>query len=179
MATPFAQVFCSETMNKTYFLRPTAGRLRSALDAWQWIGLDDKKPILVTAFADVFFRGADGIWFLDTIEGQLKFVCSTRRHLDQLLTEKQWQQMYLLSHHVDRALSEGNKLGEGQCYNFARHPVAGGTMEYENVERINFVVALHIKGQMHDKLRQAAPDAGEPVAADDAGPAARPWWKVW
>lgn len=165
-------------MNKHYFLRPTAGRLNSALASWQWVGLDDKKPILVTAFADVFFRSGEGIWFLDTIEGKLKFVCPTRRHLDKLLAEKQWQQMYLLSHHVDRADSEGNKLGEGQCYNFARHPVAGGTMEYENVERINFVVALHIKGQMHDKLRQSAP-ADLAGAHYDAAPEARPWWKFW
>lgn len=165
-------------MNKTYFLRPTSDRLRSALASWQWIGLDDKKPILVTVFADVFFRGSDGIWFLDTIEGKLKHVCPTRRHLDKLLASKEWQQMYLLSHLVDRALSEGNKLQEGQCYNFALHPAAGGSMEYENVERINFVVALHIKGQMHDKLRKMMPgEQLSPFVFEEAE--RKPWWKFW
>lgn len=166
-------------MNKNYFLRPTAGRLHSALEAWRWIGLEDKKPILVTVFADVFLRSPEGIWFLDTVEGTLKFVCPTRRHLDQLLEAKQWQQMYLLSHLVDRAIGEGNKLGEGQCYNFAQHPVAGGTMEYENVERINFVVALHIKGQMHDKVRKMSPGDAIPTCEFGGNAAARPWWKLW
>jgi hypothetical protein len=49
-----------------------------ALDSWEWIGLDEKKPVLASLFGDVFFASKDGWWFLDLIEGSL-----THRWLDR------------------------------------------------------------------------------------------------
>ena len=166
-------------MHSIYFIRPTAGRLRNALASWQWIGIADKKPVLVTAFADVFLRARDGIWFLDTIAGTLAHVCPTRRHLDKLLATAEGREQYLRASLIDQALNEKRKLGEGQCYEFRKQPILGGEYELANVERMNFVVSLHIRGQMHDQLQHHAPgaplDAYQPI--EDT--ASKPWWKFW
>ena len=68
-----------------YFITPRAEKLATALEAWTWLDLAGKRPILVTAFADVFFEADDGLWFLETLEGKLERVCDTQVELDRLL----------------------------------------------------------------------------------------------
>ena len=166
-------------MHTLYTIRPTAGRLRSALASWQWTGLTDKKPILVTSFADVFLRSRDGVWFLDTMAGTLTRVCATRRHLDKLLVTTEGKEQFLRASLIEQAVREGRKLGDGQCYDFRKQPILGGDYALGNLERLNFVVSLHVRGQMHHQLRHHVP--GAPLAAyqpiDD--PASPPWWKFW
>ena len=38
-----------------------------ALESWDWIGIGDKSPVFASPFGDVFFRAADGLWWLDTL----------------------------------------------------------------------------------------------------------------
>ncbi len=165
-------------MNTRYFITPTAGKLRAALAAWQWLGLGERKPILVTAFADVFLRSREGIWFLNTLEGKLEHVCETRRQLDALLATPEGRLHYLMADLVDRAHEEGCALDEGQSYDFKRHPVAGGVPDHANVERRNFVVALHIRGQLHDQFRTREPGTWMSQFVFEEKPQ-RPWWKIW
>lgn len=167
------------TMHTIYFIKPTAGRLRNALASWQWIGLSDKKPILVTAFADVFLRSGDGVWFLDTLEGTMRRVCATRRHLDKLLATSEGREVYLRASLVERANREARKLGEGQCYEVRGQPGVGRAYAYDDVERTNFVVSLHIRGQMHDQLQHHACAAPPAPGRQANGDAASPWWKFW
>ena len=49
----------------------TQEQYAAALESWEWIGLDGKTPVFTSAFGDVFFRAADGFWWLDTLEGTL------------------------------------------------------------------------------------------------------------
>jgi hypothetical protein len=140
-----------------YFAHPTPEQLGSALEAWQWLPIEGKRPILVTAFADVFFDSADGIWFLDTIEGKLKRTCSSREELDQILGTDEGKDLYLLSGFVDRAQSEGKTLSQHQCYDFRRPPVLGGAIDYSNIEKMDLSVALDIRGQIHDQVRTFKP----------------------
>jgi hypothetical protein len=48
-----------------------------APETWSWIGTDGKSPGFTSPFGDVFFRSADGFWWLDTLESTL-----TRRWTD-------------------------------------------------------------------------------------------------
>lgn len=141
----------------SYFISPTSETLKNALDSWQWIELGDRVPILVTAFADVFFSAPDGIWFLDTLEGKLKHVFQSRDELEAELLTEEGKDLFLFSPFVDRAILEGNPLDEGQCYDFLLNPVVGGAIDYENVGKMNFLVALDIRGQLHDKVRHLTP----------------------
>jgi hypothetical protein len=42
-----------------------------ATESWAWLGLAGKTPLFTSAFGDVFFKAADGFWWLDTVEGTL------------------------------------------------------------------------------------------------------------
>ena len=163
-------------MDKRYFIEPTAGKLRSALASWHWLHLGERKPILVTAFADVFLRAPDAIWFLNTVTGALEPVCQRRRELDKLLSTTEGRLRYLMADLVDQALQEGQRLESGQSYDFKLHPVAGGVLEAANIERRNFVVALHLRGQLHQQSRTGG--AG-PAPVWEGAPAKQSWWKFW
>jgi hypothetical protein len=140
-----------------YFIAPEPAKVASALEAWSWIGVSTKKPIRVTAFADVFLQDKDGIWFLDSVEGKLKRVCATTVELDALLKTEEGKDAYLFAGFVERAHREGLTLGSGECYSFKINPVLGGAMDYRNIEKQDFVVALHIAGQIHEQVRNLPP----------------------
>jgi hypothetical protein len=162
-----------------YFITPPAKAVTDALEAWDWIGIAEKRPILITAFADVFFDSADGVWFLDTLEGKLKRVCETRDELETILATEEGKDLYLLSGFIDRAIRESRVLKDGECYDFRLHPVVGGAIDYSNVATISFVVALHLRGQIHDQVRHMKPGTriSKFVLAKDG--ASKPWWKLW
>ena len=164
-----------------YFIAPELDKLRSALNAWLWLGLEGKTPIRVTAFADVFFSAPDGVWFLDTLEGKLERVCTSVHDLDQIVATEEARDRYLLAGLVDRAISEGMTLEAGQCYDFRINPVLGGAVAFENVEAQDFLVALHIAGQIHEQVRNLPP--GTKINAvtidENASERRKRWWRWW
>lgn len=140
-----------------YFITPEPAKVVSALEAWGWIGIAGKKPVRVTAFADVFLEDKEGIWFLDTVGGELKRICATTAELDALLKTEEGRDEYLFAGFVERAHRDGLVLSSGECYEFRINPVLGGAIEYANVEKQDFMVALHIAGQIHEQVRNTPP----------------------
>ena len=141
--------------------------------------LAGKKPILVTAFADVFLLNEEGVWLLDSLEGRLKRAFTTREELQQALSTQEGQDHYLFSPFVDRAIREDGALAEAQCLDFKIHPVMGGSVAYENVERRDFAVALNIRGQIHDQVRHLKPGTKISGVKMSESKTSKPWWKVW
>jgi len=163
----------------THSIEPRREDIRRALEDWQWIGIGDREPILVTAFADIFFSSADGIWFLDTLEGTFERTHDSREQLERALSAEEGRDHYLFGGFVDRAVESGLRLRPAECYDFKLHPKVGGAIEYENVEVRDFVVALSIRGQIHGQLRDL-PDGTRISKFEIAGaPAPKPWWKRW
>jgi hypothetical protein len=162
-----------------YFIAPSAQAIESALESWQWLDLQGKNAMLVTAFADVFFSAPDAIWFLDTLEGKLRRVFGTREELERSLGTAEGQDHYLLSPFIDRAVREGLILSDSQCYDFKIHPIVGGQIVFENIERRDFKVALYLRGQLHDQVRHLKPGtkiSGFKLAEEQAR---KPWWRLW
>jgi len=162
-----------------YFIEPGPKLVADALEAWGWIGVAGKRPFLVTAFADVFFEASDGVWFLDTLEGELKKMPQTKEELMQLLSTDEGMDLYLFSGFVDRAIREGMALAEGECYDFKINPIVGGPVDYSNIGKMSFLVALHLRGQIHDQVRRMKPGTkiSKFVLADASS--SKPWWKLW
>jgi hypothetical protein len=153
---PFGRVlkFC---MNPALFIHPAREAIERATQSWQWLPIDGREPLLVTAFGDIFFTGEDGVWFLDTLGGTFDRICSTRAELEELLASTERQDRYCLAGFVERACREGMTLRDGQCYDFKMNPVVGGEIEYANIQPRDFVVAVHIAGQLHEQIRQFPP----------------------
>lgn len=165
----------------SYFISPPPRQIVLALDAWQWLDLAGKRPFRVTAFGDVFLRGDNAIWFLDSLEGKLQHVCQTEAELDRILATEEGQEAYLFTGFVDQAARQGMLLAETECYDFTVAPVLGGPMHSSNVEKRDFAVALNIRGQIHEQVRHHPP--GTPIAkivvADEGAKRVKPWWKLW
>lgn len=140
-----------------FFITPNDIDITRALESWHWLPIKSKKPVLVTAFGDIFLESNDGIWFLDTLEGKLLRICDTTQELENLLRTEEGENHYLFAGFVERAHREGMRLGDGQCYDFRVNPVVGGKIEYENIEPRNFVVAVNLAGQLHEQTRHMAP----------------------
>lgn len=160
----------------SYFIAPSEKTVKEALASWTWLDFKGNKPILVTAFGDVFFQADEGIWFLDTTDGKLTPVCRSREELNAILSTEEGRDCYLFAPLVDQAASQGQGLGPGQCYDFKIPPILGGAMEYANMAAADFMVALDIRGQIHDQVR--ALPAGTRIKEIKVAPS-KQWWKFW
>ncbi len=136
---------------------PTEDYLRPALSAWEWIGLDNLKPIAVTAFGDVFFQSEEDVLFLDTLEGNLTVAAHDTDELEEILNTEEGQDHYLFAGFVSHAMDEGKTLSENQCYDFKVYPVLGGEIEYENIEIADLAVSLDMRGQVHEQVKDLPP----------------------
>jgi hypothetical protein len=143
-----------------YLISPDAADLENGLQAWQWIGLEDKAPVAVTAFADVFFAAISGVWFLETLEGTLTRICGSREELAAILQSDEGKNHYLAAGLVQRAAREGMSLEAGECYTFRVAPVEGGELSFENIEKRSVAEALSASGRVHARMRNL-PDAAE------------------
>jgi hypothetical protein len=136
-----------------------ATQITRALESWAWIGLGGKVPLFVSPFGDVFFRADDGIWWLDTLEGALTRPWITAEELNADLATPEGQDRYLLAGLAQGAERRGVVPTASQVYGFKIPPVLGGALDVDNVEVIDFVVAVNIAGQLHDQLRDIPPGA--------------------
>ncbi|MEX2578597.1 MAG: T6SS immunity protein Tdi1 domain-containing protein [Verrucomicrobiales bacterium] len=136
-----------------FYIEPSSKDISMALDSWKWLPLGPKHPILVTAFGDIFLSAPDGIWFLDTLEGNLNRVCDTREELTEILQTEDGENHYLFAGFVERAHREGMLLQADECYDFKINPVVGGAIEFDNLEPRNFAVAVNMAGQLHEQTR--------------------------
>lgn len=136
-----------------FWIQPSAQDIQRALDSWRWLPLADKAVIRVTSFGDFFLQNHEGIWFLDTLDGNVSMICGSVAELDALLSTEAGQDHYLFGGLVERAVREGHVPGEGQCYDYTVSPVIGGSAGYDNICIRSFVVAVNLKGQLHDQVR--------------------------
>jgi hypothetical protein len=132
-------------------------RFARGLESWEWIGIAGKTPVFASVFGDVFFRADDGFGYLDTLEGSLTRAWADARALKADLATADGQDRYLLAGLAFAAESRGLIPAAGQVYDFKVPPVLGGALEVDNVQAIDFVVGLHIAGQLHDQVRGLPP----------------------
>lgn len=163
----------------SYFISPSAQALARALESWQWLDLNGKQVILVSAFGDVFLSSSDGLWFLDTLEGNVKRLFKSREDLEKALVTENGQDTYLMSPLIDFLVQSNIRLEPTQCYDFKLHPRVGGQIAHKNVEARDFVVALNLRGQLHAQVRHLKPGTKiSAIALTDEQPP-KPWWKLW
>lgn len=135
----------------------TPEQFAQGLGSWQWISIGAKTPLFTSPFGDVVFQAEDGFWFLDTLEGSLTRTWDSTGALKADLATASGQDRYLLAGLAIGAEHQGLIPAPGQIYGFKTPPVLGGTLDLGNVEVIDFVVGLHLAGQLHDQVRRLPP----------------------
>ncbi len=129
-----------------------------ALEDWQWLAdLGGKTPIVASAFGDIFLRGADGVWFLDTLEGSLSRYWDATASLQEQLNTAEGQDRFLMTGLVAAATEKGLIPGDTQVLSFKVAPVLGGPIDVENLEVSDLVVALSVAGQIHRQVADLPP----------------------
>lgn len=130
-----------------------------ALSSWAWLGgLAGMIPALTNVFGDVFLQGQDGSFsFLDTVGGRLDRVWSDAAALQADINNPQAQDEYLMIGLVHAADAAGLAPGDGQVLSFKVPPVLGGALDPENLEHADFVVAVNIAGQIHERVKTLSP----------------------
>lgn len=137
--------------------RFTAEQFEIGLESWGWLGLDDKKPVFASPFGDVFLESAEGIWWLDTVEGTLTCRWPDPAALEADLRTDEGQDRFLLAALAKEAERRGLVPSGSEVYGFTIPPVLGGALDADNVEVIDFAMSLNIAGQIHDQVRDLPP----------------------
>ena len=131
------------------------------LDDWRWLVGTPHEVLLVTAMGDAFIAGPTGkVSFLDTLEGSLQPVASSRDDFFALLETGRLNPDWFLPDIVELKSQQGLSLAPGQCYGYKLPPVLGGPLLSENVEAIDAVVHFSLSGQLHRQLADTPPGTG-------------------
>jgi hypothetical protein len=145
--------------------------LAAALSDWQWLPeLTGKQPLVTSAFGDVFLRGEDGVWFLDTVEGNVSRQWDSPNDLQQQLNTRDGQDRFLMAGLVETAVGAGLVAGQGEVLSFKVPPVLGGQFDVDNLDVTDLVVALSVAGQIHRQVKDLPPGtqvSGVTVDGDD------------
>lgn len=140
------------------FINVLAVDISRGLDGWKWLPISDLTAVAVSAFGEVFFRDAAGaIHQIDTIEGKLSKVANSLPELAGMFQIVETRDTLLLEGLVLGARKNGLMLEEGECYDFRIAPALGGQMSVSDMEKLSFVVKLHIAGQLHEQIKDLPP----------------------
>ena len=135
---------------------------RDALESWSWLDLSGKAPRFTSPFGDIFFEAADGWWFLDTMEGTLQRRWGTGEEVEAALNTQEGQDQLLLLGLARSAEALGVSLLGDQVYDLLPPPALGGSFDPAHVVATDFVVAVHMAGQLHEQVRSLPP--GTPIS---------------
>ena len=91
-----------------------ADAYRRALEAWDWLELGGRVPALASLFGDLFLLDETGYWFLDSLEGSLDRIATTRDELQVMLDSEAGQDRYLLGGLAMAAERRGLRLNLGR-----------------------------------------------------------------
>lgn len=128
-----------------------------ALESWAWIGLPHSKPVMVSAFGDLFFKAGEGILMLDTLEGTLRRVAADFSELGRRLEDDDSRDELLSDVWVQAAARRGLVLERGECLDWSVPPALGGAMSADAITKMSFVVKVNLAGQLHGQIKALPP----------------------
>ena len=124
------------------------------LSDWRWLVRAELKPILVTAFGDLFLRGESGrIYFLNAMSGSLKEVAGSEEAFEQLCEDREQRRNLFLSSFLMEVRKVRGELAPGDCYSCEVPLSLGGKLEPENFEPADLLSHFSILGQLHRQTK--------------------------
>jgi len=136
-------------------IEPDEDAVSDLRTAWSWLLEEPWKPVLFTAFGDMFFEYRDGcIYWICTGDGSVTRVADNAEQFEGLLrTDK--AEIWLLPSLVGALMAEGKVLGLQECYAFTILPIFKEcTYTPENVNPISVREHFSLSGELHRKLGQ-------------------------
>ena len=128
------------------------------LSDWRWLVGADLRPIVATAFGDLFLRGEFGrIYFLNAMIGELKVVADSEDAFERLCEDREQRRSLFLSSFLMEVRNLRGELAPGHCYSCEIPLSLGGQLEPENFEPADLSTHFSILGQLYRQTRHLPP----------------------
>jgi hypothetical protein len=137
-------------------LAPVVGEpdIDHALDSWGWVVPHGVKPLLATAFGDLFVvESSGGVSLLDVIGGTFEHVADSVSAWEQSLGDPDFLDRHFIPAFVTQLRESGQILAQGECYVPKLEPVLGGAWEIDNWSPGRWVWHLERQGRVHFAIK--------------------------
>jgi hypothetical protein len=102
---------------------PDEAQIRDALATWPELATARIRPLLVTAFGDIFLETPDGeVWVASPVYLEFERVAGSVRDFEELFADQEWTDTRLLTGLAMRAQREGPERLPDQVFGIAPHP---------------------------------------------------------
>lgn len=116
---------------------------------WEWLVPEDYKPILVSAFGDIFFIDpSEKVFWLSTSEGILEQVSTTEEVFHKLLENEEKLEEWFLPHFIHQLKEAGEILEKEEVYGFNHLPGLEGPFELNNISKVDVLEYIQSAGEL-------------------------------
>ena len=147
-------------MDPTFIATPSESAISAALSVWPELASRRIRPLLVTAFGDIYVETDAGeVLAAKPIELECVRVCGSVEELQQLFSDAKWAEENLITNLALLAKERGTTRQHHQVFAFAPHPSLTGKLRVENLMPMDINVWHHICSQLRGAQQGAPGDA--------------------
>ena len=147
-------------MDPTFIATPSESALSAALSVWPELTGRRIRPLLVTAFGDIYVETDTGeVLVAKPIELECARVCDSVEELQKLFSNPTWAEEQLVTNLALLAKERGITRQQQQVFAFAPHPSLTGKLRIENVMPMDLNIWHHICSQLRSAQQGAPGDA--------------------
>lgn len=144
----------NDTNYQQYTVKFNPEDIPTLYDDWTWLVQpeDLKNALAMTTFGDLFFKAANGgVYFLDTIEGEVVPFVKSEDEFEAKLADPEVQDLFLSSEYVKELRGRNLVLKDDELYIYVPHPLVAKDIVLDSVQIMSMNVVISLGGQL---LRQ-------------------------
>ena len=120
---------------------PNPDQIAQTLKLWPELGGMRVRPLLVTAFGDIFVEASEGeVLCADPLELTCEVVAGSVPDLERLFADPEWAQERLLTDVILPAEEHEVERRPDQVFAVAPHPTFTGAIRFEQLQPMDLVV---------------------------------------
>jgi hypothetical protein len=128
---------------------PDEGQIRDALATWPELSTARLRPLLVTAFGDIFVETTNGeVWVASPVYLAFERVAGSVPEFERLFADQMWTDTRLLTGVAMRAQREGIQRRPDQVFAIAPHPAFSDSLMDGKLVPMNLRIWHHMAAQM-------------------------------
>ena len=147
-------------MDPIFISTPNEEAINAALSVWPELAGRRVRPLLVTAFGDIYVETQEGeVWAAKPIEIEFVKICNSVLELEELFSNPEWAEENLITNLVLLADEKGIKREPHQVFAFAPHPCMTGSLDIEHLMPMEVNIWHQLCSQLGNAQQGAPADA--------------------
>lgn len=136
-------------MDPMLMATPDEAQIRDALATWPELSASRLRPLLVTAFGDIFVETTDGeVWVASPVYLAFERVAGSVNEFERLFADQTWTDTRLLTGVALRARREGIERRPDQVFAIAPHPALSDSLMEGKLVPMNLRIWHHMAAQL-------------------------------